>query len=310
MEAKRELEQLRSHLRDERVAAANRVKSKVVKILRDFLEGRDFVELMPVIASSITDPLSSPETTIFFQAYGSRLQLTKSMIFHKQMAMLTYPRIFIFSPNFRLEPEDRSSTGRHLVEFVQLDLEVREASREDVMRLAEEMLSYLFERIREEAREELEFFGRSLPELRPPFPTITYSQAWEEFGPQFETELSKRSHQPIWVLDFPYQVREFYYREHEGKEVLRDFDLLYPEGFGEAISGGEREWRADRTRDRIRRKGIDESFYALYLQLLEQGIPPSAGFGIGIERLTRFICGVKDISLCRLFPKLPGRVAI
>lgn len=302
--------QFTDHLKDERVKRANSVKSKIISILRDFLNSRGFKELLPVIVSPITDPLSSLERTIFIDVYGSRYQLTKSMIFHKQLAMLTFDKIYIFSPNFRIEEPEKASTGRHLVEFVQLDLEVREASMEDVMRLAEEMLEYLFERLKEEAKEELRFFSRKLPHLKRPFPVITHAEATEKFGKDFETELSRHASQPIWVLNFPYKIREFYYREEPGTDYLRDFDLLYPEGFGEAISGGEREWRAEKIRERLRKKGIDEKFYEIYLAFLERGIPPSAGFGIGIERLTRYVCGLKDIKLCRLFPKLPGQMGI
>jgi len=308
MEKTKEILCIRRHLLDKKTYMVNSLKSKIIFMLRAYLEGKGFIELFPVIASPITDPLSSPSEAVFFDVYGHRFQLTKSMIFHKQLSMLTFEKIYIFSPNFRIEPSEKATTSRHLLEFVQLDLEIREASREEVIDFIEEMLIYLFERIQQE--EEISFFGRKLPRLKRPFPRITYSEAVKKYGDDFENRLSEKASQPVWVIDFPYQVREFYYREDPQTGTMVDFDLLYPEGFGEAISGGEREWRPERLKRMLMKKGIDLDFYDIYLSLIEEGIPPSAGFGIGIERLTRFLSGVKDIKFTRLFPKLPGRFGI
>lgn len=301
---------IKTHLMDKNTYMANRLKSKIIFILREYLEKRGFIELFPVIASPITDPLSSPYDAIFFDIYGHRFQLTKSMIFHKQLSMITFEKIFVLSPNFRVEFPEKKSTGRHLVEFVQLDLEIRKTSREEIMAFIEEMLLSLFERIEIEAKEELDFFKRKLPSLRRPFPRITYSEALKKYGDDFECRLSEENSQPVWVLDFPYHVREFYYREGPRDGFMMDFDLIYPEGFGEAISGGEREWRPEKLRKMLMRKGIDMDFYKIYLSLIEEGVPPSAGFGIGIERLTRFLSGLREIKFTRLFPKLPGEFGI
>jgi len=307
---KEKLEYITKHLKDERVIKANSLKSKLIGFLREFMQDKGFIELLPVIASPITDPLSSPETTVSFTIYGNPLQLTKSMIFHKQLAMLAYEKIYIFSPNFRIEKEEMQKSGRHLVEFTQLDLEVREADRHKVMSLGEEMLVYVITRAIEEAKEELEFFTRKLRIPSRPFKAITYKEAYSKFGKDYEAKLSREIKEPVWIVDFPEKSREFYYRQGKDPNYLRDFDLIYPEGYGEAISGGEREWRAEKTRERLRGKGIDEKVYLSYLILLEHGIPPSAGFGIGIERLTRFIAGLDSVKYCRLFPKVPGEFGL
>ncbi len=83
-------------------------------------------------------------------------------------------------------------------------------------------------------------------------------------------------------------------------------DLIYPEGYGEALSGGEREYQFEKIEKRIERKGIDPKVYEIYLQFARKGLCPSAGFRIGIERLTRYICGLQSIDETRLFAKLPG----
>ncbi len=309
-ELKEKLRETKNFLKDERVITANRLKGKIIGILRDFLKEKGFVELLPVVASPVTDPLSSPETTVSFNVYGYPFQLTKSMIFHKQFAMLAFERIFIFSPNFRIEKKEMAKTGRHLVEFTQFDLEVRGATRKEVMELAEEMIIGLVTRIIDEAKDEMEFFERKLKMPIRPFKVVTYSEAYSKFGKDLEARLSQSSEGHIWLIDFPEKIREFYYLEGERTFYLKDFDLIYPEGFGEAISGGKREWRAEKIRERLKRKRINEDLYSPYLIMLEQGIPPSAGFGIGIERLTRFIAGLESVKFCRLFPKLPGEFGL
>ena len=88
--------------------------------------------------------------------------------------------------------------------------------------------------------------------------------------------------------------------------VLRDLDLFYPEGFSEAVSGGEREYKYDRVMERMRSTGEDPENYEWYLKMLREGTTPSAGFGIGVERFTKYICGVDYIWEAEPFPKVPG----
>ncbi|MFO7837726.1 MAG: amino acid--tRNA ligase-related protein, partial [Candidatus Thorarchaeota archaeon] len=88
-------------------------------------------------------------------------------------------------------------------------------------------------------------------------------------------------------------------------QKLKDFDLLFPEGFGEGISGGEREYRYEVVLEKLKRRRLSPEDYDWYLDMLRSGIPPSAGFGIGLERLTRYICGLEDISEATPFPRKP-----
>lgn len=290
---------------------AIQVQTKLISLIREFLLREKFVELLPVIISPITDPLTDFRVRGEVECYGYKYQITKSMIFHKQAALRAFPKIFCFSPNVRIEPAERQNSGRHLIEFVQLDLEVREATREDILGLGERLFSYVIEGIRREAVEELTLLGRKLPEFKPPFERITYEEAVGEFGQDFELKLSAARQEPVWLLDFPLEVREFYDREYDNRPgVLVDMDLIYPEGYGEALSGGEREYQVERIQERIRKKGIDPEAYAIYLKLAESGLYPSCGFGFGIERLTRFVCGLKDIGRTRLFAKKPAQFSL
>ena len=295
----------------EREAAILKVTSEVLGAAREFLVCEGFVELLPVILAPVTDPLRHNTDRAIIEAYGKRWHLTRSMIFHKQAAVRACDKIFSFSPNIRLEPTEWGQTGRHLFEFVQLDLEVRNATRDDVMDLGERLLLRIMEKVRERCRNELELLGRKLPRFRAPFPRITYTDARHRYGEDFEERLSAEMETPIWIVDFPIEVREFYDREDPTRPgVLLDMDLLYPQGYGEALSGGEREHRQDRILSRIKFQGLDPEAYASLLSLAGEGIPPSAGFGIGIERLVRFLAGLRHVAETRLFPRVPGVPAV
>ncbi len=295
----------------ERKAAILKVESEVIGAAREFLGREGFVELLPVIVAPITDPLHHNTDRAVIQAYGGHWHLTRSMIFHKQAAVAVCEKIFSFSPNIRVEPPDWRETGRHLWEFVQLDLEVRGGTRDELMDLGERLFVYVLSRVREQCRRELESLGRELAVPSRPFPAITYREARAEGGEDFETALSRKMKTPFWIIDFPIEAREFYDREDPKRPgILLDMDLVYPEGYGEALSGGEREYLPERIRKRIELQGLDPAQYQNLLSLSEEGLPPSAGFGIGIERLVRYICGLAHVSEARLFPRVPGELAL
>jgi asparaginyl-tRNA synthetase len=295
----------------ERKAAILKVGSEVIWAAREFLQNEGFVELLPVIVAPLTDPLRHNTDRAVIEAYGGHWHLTRSMIFHKQAAVSVCAKIFSFSPNIRVEPPDWKETGRHLWEFVQLDLEVRNGSREELMDLGERFLVHVLSRVKEQCWAELEALGRELPVPKRPFPAFTYHEARRRFGEVFEVKLSQEVETPVWIIDFPIDVREFYDREDPKRPgILLDMDLLYPEGYGEALSGGEREYLPERIRKRIELQGLDLAQFQGLLALAEKGLPPSAGFGIGIERLVRYVCGLPHVAETRLFPRVPGELSL
>jgi len=290
----------------ERVAVLT-IKDEIVRSAGDFLRSKGFTEILPVLLSPITDPLRHETYDGQVDFYGTPYQLMKSMIFHKQIALRTLPKVFCFAPNVRMEPADRAGLGRYLAEFVQLDLEVRDASRDDVMALGEGLVCAVFGAVSTSCAEELATLGRTLALPVRPFPRHCYADAADQFGEPFDDALSTSLEGPSWVIDFPRRIREFYDREDPDRpDVLLDMDLVYPEGYGEALSGGEREFELERIHSRLDRDGICRTQFAPYLDEVRAGIPRTAGFGIGIERMTRFICGLDSIEDARLFPKPPG----
>ncbi|MGP6219913.1 asparagine synthetase A [Caldiplasma sukawensis] len=295
----------------EDVKKAMRIHTTLRKSIGEILRSKGFLEIPPVIFSPITDPLNHPVYDPSFTYLEDKYALTKSMIFHKQIAVKHLEKIFIFSPNVRLETSDKRLTGRHLLEFTQVDVEAKEYSREQMMEIQEEIIIKVIEDVKRENPDELKYFGRELPKFQRPFKRIRYGEAREKYGEEFEKILSEQAREPFWIIDIPLKEREFYDLEKKDEPgVLMDMDLIYPEGYGEASSGGEREYNIDRILERIRLKDQKPEQFSFFIEFAKLGIEPSAGFGIGIERLLRYVCGVKNVKEILPFPKVPGEISI
>ena len=295
----------------EKKKAMLRIQSEIRRILGEELRKRNFIEISPVILSPITDPLNHPTAPATIECYGDKYNLTQSMIFHKQLALRTLDKIFVFSPNIRLEHISKKDTGRHLFEFTQLDLEIKDAKREQVMEIFENIFIKLIKSIKKECANELKLLNRKLKVPIKPFKKIKYKDANQKYGDNFEDIISKIHDKPVWLIDIPIENREFYDKEdpqHSG--ILRDMDLIYPQGYGEALSGGEREYEYEKIKARIYKKNQTPEQFKDYIKLAKNGLFPSAGLGIGLERLTRYICGLKNIDEVLLFPKIPGKKCI
>jgi len=224
----------------QKMRATLRIQSEIRRVLSGELRERGFIEISPVILSPITDPLNHPTSPATINCYGKNYSVTQSMIFHKQLALQTLDRIFIFSPNVRLEAPDKSSSGRHLFEFTQLDLEVKNAKRENVMDLCEELLISVIKYVKKNCKQDLDLLSRTVKTPKKPFKKITYSDAIKKYGADFEAIISKEHKEPVWIIDIPIKSREFYDKEDPKRPgILLDMDLIYPEGYGEALSGGE-----------------------------------------------------------------------
>jgi asparaginyl-tRNA synthetase len=307
-------------IRDPGMRCVLRVQDEILSALRDFLRNNGFIEILAPIIGPVTDPgiRGAKQATVDF--YGHPYKVMSSMILYKQMVVSSLGRVFALSPNVRLEPCESIETGRHLSEFRQLDLEVAEASYFDVMDVGERMVVYVCARVNAACGEELKLLGRDLKLPSVPFNKISYKDAIDllqsnGFGVSHDEEipwmaeegLSKMFDDPFWIIDYPMTARGFYDREDPDRPgTLMDFDLIYPEGFGEAVSGGEREFQFDRVQARMMSNGEDPGAYGWYLEMLREGIRPSAGFGIGVERLTRYVCGLDKIWEAVPFPKVPG----
>jgi asparaginyl-tRNA synthetase len=268
------------------------------------------MQMMPVILSSVTDPLGpDPGSSVLksgeIDYLDQRLTLTQSMILHKQIALKQgLDKLFILSPNVRLEHPKRGASGKHLFEFSQLDFEIAQGKMDDIFSLMEGYLASLGAHIKQTCAPELETLNRTLPDLSGPYPRLETHDLEEEYGADWEIAASRDVKKPFWALC---HKREFYDREDPGKPGhYLNYDLVYPEGFGEGLSGAEREYEFDQIVRRIDRDKIDKKRYAPYLELAKDGLTPSAGAGFGIERLIRFIGGAEHVGDVQLFRRVPG----
>ena len=307
-------------VREPRMQHVLRVQAGLGSAIREYLNGRGFIELLPPIIGPASDPGIRGAKQAVIDFYGRPYTVMSSAILYKQMMAAALGKIYFFSPNVRLEALETQATGRHLVEFVQVDIEEAGASYLDAMRLAEGLLSHVQVYAKTRLPGELEALGRSLNGLHTPFRRLRYDEALKVLAghgrfvpdgvelpwPQ-EEFISSLYSEPFFVYDYPRESRGFYDREDpERRGILRDFDLLYPEGYGEAVSGAERQFEYEKVVERLQATGEDPSKYGWYLEMLREGIPPSAGFGIGVERLTRYICGLRSVWEERPYPKVAG----
>jgi asparaginyl-tRNA synthetase len=307
-------------LRNNGLANIFKVQDEIISSIRAFLKSEGFTEILAPIIGPVTDPGIRGAKQVTIDYYGVPFKVMSSMILYKQMIITALPKVFALSPNIRLEPLETVKTRRHLTEFRQIDLEVAYATCDDIMDLGERMLCQVIADVKSKCRKELGARWETLRVPKKPFKRYTYKEALkvleglgvhvkygEEIPWEAEEALSKAHSEPFWITNYPATARSFYYMEsEENPGVLKDFDLIYPEGFGEAISGGEREHRYEKIVERMQHSGEDPSQYGWYLDMLKAGIPPSAGFGIGVERLTRFICGLENIWDAVPFPKVAG----
>ncbi|WP_297068630.1 asparagine synthetase A [Thermococcus sp.] len=279
-----------------------RIKTEVLDYLSGTFLSRGYLWMLPKILSPITDPLwpdpaeqKIEPLEVEVRTYGIKLRLTHSMILHKQVAVSKFDRIFVLSPNVRIEA--REPDGWHAFEFTQFDFEARGLKMEDVMKTLEDVVKGLTKRLCEGGLVSCDEYGDI---LKGSFPVYDYTKLEEEGIERLTTE-EKR---PFFVVNIP---REFYDYYDEGKGRWHNYDLYVP-GYGEVASGGEREWEYEKIMQKIMEGGLKPESFARYLKIVESGeIKPSAGAGLGVERLVTFFAGLNDIADAQVFPRIPYR---
>ena len=306
------LEQLQESERERKQYVCKVMTHTLRYLAGEFVDG-GFEWLLPVIFSRTTDPLwpdpgASIEKRLEVTIYGKTARTTQSMIVHKMVACsLALPKLFVLSPNVRIEKKERSLSGLYAYEFTQLDFEVRDATSREVRSLVEKMLSGLVSSVKNCLKEELAYLGRNddLTALQPPFKLYDARELEGEYGRDWETKLVHDACHPVWITNIP---REFYDFEDSEEGVWDNYDLLLPK-YGEVLSGARREWEYNKLARKMQRDNVKQKNYGLLLRLAkEMRLKPSAGAGIGIERLVSWLVGAKHVGETQLFPKIPGFV--
>ncbi len=297
----------------QRKCCIGRIMTYGLKFLTREFTDSDFEWLLPVIFSQSTDPLwpdscASIEKRIEVEIYGKTVRTTTSMIVHKMVACsLAVPRLFILSPNVRIEKSKRAATGMHAYEFTQLDFEVRNATSQDIRGFVERVVWRLIESLKRNMKDELVFLRRFEGLITPRIPFKVYDKVEleEGYGRGCELQVPSETEDPVWVTNIP---REFYdFEDFEGG-IWDNYDLYLP-GYGEVLSGARREFEYDKIIGKMVRDGVRKENYQLLLKLAKEGrLKPSSGAGIGVERLVSWIVGAKHLGETQMFPKIPGIV--
>jgi asparaginyl-tRNA synthetase len=303
-------------LRSRRQAAVARVRDEVGQAIRDFFYQRDFTLVdTPILTGAIGEEAGNLFATDYFDLGKAYLAQTGQL--YVEAAAAALGKVYCFGPTFRAE---KSKTRRHLTEFWMVEPEVAFNDSDANMRLQEEFVSYIVGRTIDRRREELKELERdttSLERVQAPFPRISYSDAvtrlnalgsdmrWgNDLGGDDETLLAREYDRPVFVFNYPKQVKAFYMKENptDPRTVLNN-DCLAPEGYGEIIGGSQREDDYDKLLSRIKEQGLDPEAYRWYLDLRKYGTFVHSGFGLGIERTVAWICGIPHIREAIAFPR-------
>ena len=308
-------------LRSSRQTAIARVRHEVIQAIRDFFYNNGFTLVdTPILTGSIGEQAGELFSTDYFELGKAYLAQTGQL--YVEAAAAALGKVYCFGPTFRAE---KSKTRRHLTEFWMVEPEVAFNDSDANMKLQEQFISYIVERALERRQEELKLLERDvapLEKIRPPFPRISYTDAvarlntlgsdmtWgADLGGDDETLLAKEHEKPLFVFNYPKQVKAFYMKENpdDPRTVLNN-DCLAPEGYGEIIGGSQREDSYDRLLARIKEQGLDPDAYRWYLDLRKYGTFVHSGFGLGVERTVAWICGVPHVRECIAFPRQVHRI--
>jgi len=308
-------------LRSPRQHAILRIRHAVVKAARDYLDDAGYT----LVDTPIFTPAACEGTTTLFAVPyfdEGTAYLTQSGQLYSEATAAAHGKVYCFGPTFRAE---KSKTRRHLTEFWMVEPEMAYARLDDAIALAEQLVCAVVGRVLETRREELKVLERDVAKLenvRPPFPRLHYDDAikliqakgsatqWgSDFGGTDETIVAEAHDRPVVVHRFPSAIKAFYMApDPERPELSLSADVLAPEGYGEIVGGGERLADGELLLKRIREHGLPEQDFRWYLDLRRYGTVPHSGFGMGIERVVTWICGIEHLRETIAFPRMLYRI--
>jgi asparaginyl-tRNA synthetase len=313
-------------VRSQRQAAILRVRAEIIKAARDFFDEHGFTLTDPPILT----PAACEGTSTLFPVnyFEEEAFLTQSGQLYIEATAMALGKVYSFGPTFRAE---KSKTRRHLTEFWMVEPEVAYAELDDLMDLAEGLISFIVKRCLERRRGDLQVIGRDVAKLEKveaPFPRITYDDAvkmlqeahakgalenkfeWGgDLGSPDETYISSQFEKPVMVHRYPAKVKAFYMEpDPQRPDLALCVDVLAPEGHGEIIGGSQRMASYDLLLQRIHEHGLPEEAFKWYLDLRKFGSVPHGGFGMGIERVVGWICGLEHVRETIPFPRMLNRL--
>ena len=308
-------------LRAPRQQAILKVRDEVCRACRDYFHSQGFV----LVDTPILTPTACEGTTSLFETdylEKGKAYLSQSGQLYLEAAALALGRVYCFGPTFRAE---KSKTRRHLTEFWMVEAEAAFYTLEDIMALAEGLVVSVVSRVLAHRRPELETLERDIAPLEAvasPFPRISYGEAitrlnelgkemdWgEDFGGDEETLISQAFDRPVMVHRYPRQCKAFYMEaDPESQDLALCVDMLAPEGYGEIVGGSQRVADLEVLLARLKEHHLPREPLEWYLDLRRYGSVPHSGFGLGIERLVSWLCGLKHVREAIPFPRLLDRL--
>jgi len=311
------LEKRHLHIRSPKIAAILRVKAGFIHAAKDWFEKQGFTEVhCPLL---ITVACEGGATLFPVEYFNRTAYLSQSVQLYQEAAITSLEKVYSVEPSFRAE---KSRTRRHLTEFWQIEAEAANTPLDDILQVQEDLLSYACERVAETEKLDFKLLRRRFKPPSPPFQRITYTAAvailhsldvefeWgADFGAVEERVLSKQFQHPFFVTHFPRKCKAFYHDpDPSNPEVTLSADLLAPRGFGELAGGGQRISDHDLLVRSMKEFTLDPTDYEWYLDLRKYGSVVHSGFGMGVERVLRWILRLPHIRDASLFPRTPARV--
>ena len=307
-------------MRSSQQHAVLRVRSEIEQAIRDFFYERDFVLIdSPILTGSSVEGTSTLFETDYF---GEKAYLSQSGQLYLEPAAAAFGKVYCFGPTFRAE---KSKTRRHLTEFWMIEPEVAFLEFEGLCELAEDFVVSLVSRTLERCQEDLKRLERDTSKLSgvcKPFPRITYRQGidklrkkgfevkfGDDLGADEETALASETDQPLIVSRFPAAIKSFYMQpDPEDPEVVLGLDMLAPEGYGEIIGGSQRIHDLTLLERRLKEHKLPKESYEWYLDVRRYGTFPHSGFGMGLERLVTWVCGIHHLREAIPYPRTLKRI--
>ena len=316
-------------IRSRKMVAMSKIRATVLQAARQWFIDNDWIEVnVPTIVKSAVEGGS---TLFSLKYYDDDAYLSQSAQLYLEALVFSLGPVWTLAPSFRAE---KSRTVRHLAEFLHLEAEIPWIEMDDLLRNQEKLLCGIVQEIILERSEDLKYLNvdlSALNRIHEPFDRLKYDKAIEilqsmeikvqegettrpvvwgdDLNIDSERAITREKKSPIFIVGYPLQVKPFYVKEDPlNLGVALSTDLLLPDGFGEVSSGGIREDNIENIRTRLKEQGLDLNSYSWYLDLRKYGSVPHGGFGIGIERLIRWIINSNDIKECVLFPRTMSRV--
>jgi asparaginyl-tRNA synthetase len=309
-------------LRSRKMTAILKIRSTVFGALHEYFRKKGFYEFQ----SPVIIPGGAEEGPTLFEInyFGKKMYLTQTWQLYAEAAIYALEKVYCIAPSFRAE---KSKTSRHLTEYWHTEMEVAWANLDEIMNYAEEMTKYVLKKVLEKNSKELKFLGRDIEKLQPSlkkkFPIITYDEALKilkekkkiniKWGKDLRTieeeKLMEVYDTPIFVTHYPKDIMAFY-KPHEPKnsKTARCFDMLAPEANGELVGGSERDINLEELKKSLKAKGEKLEDYSYYFETHSYGAVPHGGYGLGTERLIKWICGLDSIKDAIPFPRTVNRM--